>query len=226
LETAATHIQPQIGDGIYLVKDVAKILNLDYSRVRRWIKEYWDGKLTDGVNYVFGEKDNIAINFLSLIEFYTFYHLRLQGLSAKKIRELHDEQSKTLSTLYPFAMAQDYYVEKGNYSMSVYYKYDGSLIKSNKKGQLSFEFLSSFLVKVDFGNGNIAKRFFPLNNSKNVVVDPSRQFGQPIINGTNIKTQTIYNLHKGGETNENICTLYDISLEKVQDAISFHKIAA
>ena len=52
------HVEPQIGDGIYLVSDVAKILNLDYDKVRRWIVGYWDGSLQENTSYVFGEKKN------------------------------------------------------------------------------------------------------------------------------------------------------------------------
>ena len=71
----------------------------------------------------------------------------------------------------------------------------------------------------------MAKKFFPLSNSKNVVVDPKKQFGQPIINGTTIKTETIYSLYRGGETVESISILYNLTPEKVQDAIAFQNAA-
>jgi hypothetical protein len=56
------HITPQIGEGIYLVKDIAKILHLDYEHVRRWIAGYWSSSLQEDYDYTFGEKGNKAIN--------------------------------------------------------------------------------------------------------------------------------------------------------------------
>lgn len=80
--------------------------------------------------------------------------------------------------------------------------------------------------KVDFGNSDIAQRFFPVSDSKVIVVDPERQFGQPIINGTSIKAETLYNLYKGGEKKEYIAELYGIKPVEVQQAIQYFKNVA
>lgn len=225
--TKQNHIEPKLGEGIYLVKDVAKILNLDYELCRRWILGYWDGALKDNFSYVFGEKGNKAINFYSLIEFCTFYKLREKGIGAATIRKLHEDLSVEFNTPYPFAIAYDYYIEKRKQKKYVIIDLIDGLLKHDGKKKLYLKFyLADFLEKVEFGDNNVARRYFPLGKDKNVVVDPLHQFGQPIILGTNIKTQTIFSLHKGGETNENICILYDLPIEKVQDAISFHENAA
>jgi uncharacterized protein (DUF433 family) len=226
-------IKAKLGEGIYLVKDISKILRLDYEKVYRWIVGYWGGSLDKDFNYTFGDADNRAINFYSLIEFYTFFKLREKGLSTNEIKKLHHELSTTLKTPYPFAMAQDYYVDhrkpkdpqKKTKKKFVYYTYLASLIKLSPKKQFSFNFMETFLDKIEFDDNNLAVRFFPLANSKNVVVDPKHQFGQPTINGTNIKTQTIYNLYNGGETLENISILYNIPVKKVEDAINFQNAA-
>lgn len=223
------NIKPKLGEGIYLVKDVSKILHLDYEKVYRWIVGYWTGSLDTNINYTFGESDNRAINFYSLIEFYTFFKLREKGLSTTEIRKLHTELTKKLKTNYPFAIGQDYFIEerktKKKKKVFVYYKYLNSLIKLDKKEQFSFDFMQNFLDKIEFDANNLAARFYPLTNSKNIVVDPKHQFGQPVINGTNIKTQTIFNLYKGGETLENISILYNIAIDKVQDAVNFQNAA-
>jgi uncharacterized protein (DUF433 family) len=223
------HIRAKIGEGIYLIKDVSKILDLEYEKVYRWIVGYWNGNLQEGFNYTFGDQDNKAINFYSLIEFYTFFKLREKGISSTQIRQLHNKLSEILNTPYPFAIAQDYYVEERRTQKTkkkfVYYKYFDSLIKLGKKNQFSFNFMDEFLDKIEFDKNNLAVRFYPLSNSRNIVVDPKRQFGQPVIVGTNIKTQTIFSLYKGGETLENISILYNISFDKVEDAVKFQNAA-
>jgi uncharacterized protein (DUF433 family) len=215
---------PKIGEGIYLITDISKILNLDYKLVRRWIREYWDGSIKDNFNQAFGEKGNKAVNFYSLIEFYIFYKLREKGISAQELNKAHKAMSKELNTRYPFA-SKEIRCEKRKRKNSIWYKDIESLIRVDGKRQHTLEIIEDFLDRIEFGDNSLAQRFYPLSYSKNVVVDPKHQFGQPVISGTNIKTQTIYNLHKGGESYENISILYDISIQGVKDAISFQQVA-
>jgi len=219
-----TNIAPKLGEGIYYLKDISAILHLDYELVRRWIAGYWD----EHFKSTFGEGKNRAINFYSLIEFYTFYKLREKGISAQELRKVHKIMSEELETFYPFAKADAFNYEKRNNKKVVWYSSDGSLVKADGKHQISISesFLHQFIERIEYDKNNLAKRFFPLENSKNIVVDPKHQFGQPTVVGTNIKTKTLYHLHLGGETNENICILYHLSIDKVQDAINFHLQAA
>jgi len=229
VNTPISHIEPKIGEGIYLVKDVAKILGLDYQKTYRWIVGYWGSGLDENVQYTFGEVGNRAINFLSLIEFYTFFKLREKGLSSTQIKDLHHELSGIHNTNYPFAMTNDFYVEDRKTTKRIktfiYYRHLESLMKLHPKRQFSLNFVEAFLNKIEFNESNLAVRFFPLTSSRNVVVDPKHQFGQPIVTGTNIKTRTLFGLYSGGETLEDISSLYNISLDKVRDAIDFQRAA-
>jgi hypothetical protein len=58
---------PRLGEGVYLAYDVAQILGLPYTKVRRLMTGYWQ-------SYTFGSEDSRAINFHALIEFYVFYY--------------------------------------------------------------------------------------------------------------------------------------------------------
>lgn len=207
-------VVPTVGEGIFLTTDVAQILRLPYGKVRRWMKEYWP-------NYTFGEDDNQAINFQTLIEFYTFYHLRNKGLSVKKIQEYHSIIAEDLETPYPFARSIR------TDGKDVWYELLGNLIKADNKKQFDFKpIIEPFLHKVDFGGSEIAQRFFPLQHSKVIVVDPKRQFGQPIVNGTSIKAETLFNLFEGGEKEEFIAELYDLKVSQVKHAIEYFRTAA
>jgi uncharacterized protein (DUF433 family) len=215
-------IAPKIGDGIFSAKDIAMILDLDYPKVKRWMLEYWDNNLKKDFNYTFGEKTNKAINFYSLVEFFTFFKLRDAKVGASTIRKLHEELSDTLNSPYPFAIANDLFVEKKKNKTFVFVKHLNNLFKVDGKKQLYLDFIESFLQKIEFGDNNMAIQFYPLGKNKSVVVDPKRQFGRPIIIGTNIRTETIYDLHLGGETIANICKLYELTTANVEDAIHFH----
>lgn len=207
---------PKIGEGIFLASDIAKILNLPYSKVNSCMKGFWN-------SYTFGEDRNKAINFHSLIEFYIFFQLRSHNISAQKIKKVHSLMSKELNTPFPFAHNKI----SADKKKRIYYEKFDNLIKADGKRQMDLApILDGFLHKLRYGKDQIAEQYFPLENSESVVIDPKHQFGQPTISGTNIKTQTIYSLYIAGEKTETISNLYNITLRKVEDAVKFHKLAA
>ena len=220
LKNTNTSVAPKLGEGIFLMPDVAAILQLPYSKVRRWLVEFWNNRFANGHTYSFGDEKNKVINFYTLIEFYTFYQLRLQGVGTTKIEFAHNEISKMLKTPYPFAT--NIHTDGKN----VWYDYIDEVVNANGKQQIDMKvLLDPFLHKIKFGENNLAELFFPLENSKKVVVDPKRQFGQPIITGTSLPIRTIHKLHQGGESKKNISLLYDIKLSEVDDALLYYKRA-
>jgi uncharacterized protein (DUF433 family) len=206
---------PKIGEGIYLTPDVAKILNLKYSKVYNLMKGYW-------LAYSFGEDGNKAVNFYSLIEFYVFFQCRQNGMSAQKFKKFHKQLSNNLQTKYPFA----HYKIRTDYK-NVWAEVGENLVKADGKTQYDIlPILDKFLHNVSYDENNMAAKYYPLGKDAKVVVDPTYQFGQPVVEGTRIKTKSIYNLHLGGESEKRICNLYNISQDKVRDAIRFHTNAA
>lgn len=219
-------VQPSFGEGIFLVRDVADILRLPYRRVRNWMNEFWDNQFgsESGTRYAFGQRGNRAINFYTLVEFYTYYQLREQGVGTSRISGAHTTMAHEMETPYPFAAAEEVYVDGRK---RVWYKHLEALVCADGKSQIHLEeFVSPFLRRLEFDDNGLASRFFPLDNSKTVVIDPKHQFGQPTVRGTNIRTATIYELHRGGESTGSICKLYDLTAPQVQDAITYHELRA
>lgn len=206
---------PKLGEGIYSPADIANILQLPYHKVNVLIRGFWQVKTV-------GRDRNKSVNFLSLIEFYIYYFLREKGISAQKIKKLHSLLSKDFNTKYPFASLKIRTQKK-----EIWVDYLGQLLKADGKLQPAFRtFIEEYLSNVEYGNDSLAKRYYPLTTSRNVVIDPSHQFGQPVINGTNLQTKAIYSLYQAGESKSNICILYEISEIQVNDAITYYTRAA
>ena len=218
MQVANTHTKeaPHLGQGIYLTSDISEILKLPYHKVQYMIKSFWHGA-------TFGDKKNSAVNFFALIEFYTYYHLRENGFTSSEIKKFHSQLSKEFDTPYPFAFFKIKSPIEKTKKSKIWYEHSGLLIRGDGSNQIHIEhFIEPFLKKIEFGNNALAKRFFPIAGTTNVVVDPLHQFGQPVINGTNLQIKTINRLYLVGETKENICILHDISMEQVDDAIRYY----
>ncbi|MDZ4846854.1 MAG: DUF433 domain-containing protein [Chitinophagales bacterium] len=206
----------KIGEGIYSAADAARIFRIPYSKAQYWFKYYAKNKLFDsiGYRYHFEIRDIVAVNFLSLIEMYVFYSLKDENISIHEIVRIHQTMAEHLNTPYPFA----------NQDISVLGKnvFFGASYTNAKNLQSSLaEFIVPLAKKIEFGDQRMAKKFYPLGISKSIVVNPENQFGQPIIEGTNILAETIYDYYLAGESIGFIAKLYKLDSRKVEDAIAF-----
>jgi uncharacterized protein (DUF433 family) len=207
--------------GIYLPVDVSHILNLPKSTVRHWMREYWDNRIAakKGITYSFGDKGNKAIDFLTLMEFFTFYQLRKKGVSVKKIIDAHEEIGRVYHTRFPFALSKKIYSEQ----KKVWYEYLNEMICADGKHQLALKkIIDPFLAKIEFDDSNLATRFSPLGNGRYVVVDPKVQFGEPVVSGTRITASTIIRLLRGGESKEHVALLYRLPIAAINDVEEFY----
>lgn len=185
------------------------------------MREYWDNRLAakKGTTYSFGDKGNKAIDFLTLMEFYTFYQLRKNGVSVKKIIKAHDEIGKAYNTRFPFALSKKISSEQ----KKVWYEYLDEMICADGKHQLAFKkVIEPFLAKIEFDDSNLATRFSPLGNGRYVVVDPKIQFGEPVVSGTRVTASTIIRLIRGGERKEHIALLYGLPNAAIDDVEEFY----
>lgn len=209
----------KLGEGIYSIPDIAFLLRLPKAKVRRWLNDFWDVRLAEKYHqkYSWGQGREKATNFYTLIEFYVFYQLRNAGVAVNSILNAHEEMAMQLRTPYPFASAE--LLTDGK---SILYSLeDGTTVKADKTHQITFkEIIKDFCKKIEFSNNKLAERYYPLGKQQQVIVDPNHQFGQPVIEDTNVLAETIYRMYTAGESNEFLARLYDIPLKNVEAAIS------
>lgn len=207
------------GTGIYTTPEVASILGLPRQKVKRWLNEYWNG-LFNEARYSEGVGLEQVTNFHTLIEFFTFYQLREKGISAQKIIKAHNVLAKLLKTDYPFATSN--ILTDGK--KVLFTGEIGEIIKADESLQIYInQVIEPFCQRIEFDKNKLAQRFFPLGKEHDVIIDPRRKFGQPVVGNTNILTETVYNLFRANEPIEVIANLYDLSIDQINDAIQFHR---
>jgi len=218
----------EIGNGIYTLPDLARILNLNYHKVQRLLNEYWDKRLANDFSekYSWTVGKSKAVSFHTLVEFYIFYQLKESGVSTQGILKAHKELSNIFQTPFPFAKSE--ILEGLNcFGKKIVFEITkDEIINLDSTKQLNLKFIKNFMHKLDFDNNNLAERLYPLGKKNSVIIDPKNQFGQPTILGTNLFPETIYNLYKNKESKKFIASSYDISLKQVNDAINYCKTAA
>lgn len=214
----------ELGSGIYTVPDLALILQLPQAKVRRWLTDFYDERLADSNNsYSWKVGNGRGTNFLTLVEFYVFYLLRQQKITVAQILRAHKQIAKKLKTPYPFASSR--LLVSGREIL--FEVTDDTWAHANQTNQIVIhKFIEEFARKIDFSSDSHAERLWPMGKDHAVVVDPHHQFGQPVIQGTNINASTIYSMHQSGEKLSTISILYDLTEKQVEDAIAFCKSKA
>lgn len=220
------NLNQKLGKGIYTIPEVAFILKLPLEKVRRWMNEFWDGRLSKkyGNVYSTGEGRNKVTNFYTLIEFYVFYQLRELNVSTNKIFIAHQDMAEEMNSSYPFATSKLLCDGKN----ILYMMDEETIINADKSKQLAFkQIIEEFCKKIEFSDSDVAEKFYPLGKDKHIIVDPHHQFGQPTVESTNVLAQTLYELYKAGESKGFLASLYDLTEKDVNDAIElFNKTAA
>jgi uncharacterized protein (DUF433 family) len=220
--SAATFLKQQIGTGIYTIPDISKILGYSQQKVRRYVNDYWDdnlGKKLFNETYTWKNEKVKAVNFYVLIELYTCFLLRGQGASAQSIMKARASMAKELKTPYPFASHKVLLA-----GSKILYELEDLIISADGSKQINLnEIIRSFAKNIEFDKNNLAARFWPKGKSSSIVIDPHHQFGQPVINGTNINAEGIFSMYESSEPIEVIGILYDITEKQVLDAVNFYK---
>lgn len=212
----------KVGEGIYTVKDIAAILKIDRRKARYLLTNYLNGSISGAKKFVynFHQEVGIFVNFKSLLQILVFKELKDRGFNKATIMVAYSTISVYYNTLYPFADQIDKIISAGN--QILFRDKNGRLIGANEKLQFAMdEILSPLFKKLDFDNNGSALRYYPLGKKSNVVVDPTIQFGSPVISGTRINVDTIYNLHLAGDSEEIISDLYGLSNAQIKDAIAY-----
>ncbi|MBK6901442.1 MAG: DUF433 domain-containing protein [Saprospirales bacterium] len=217
----------KIGNGIYTVGEISRILRLPSAKVSAWLKRYWDGKLGEAYSRKYSWKvdDTKAVGFHTLVEFYVMMQFSEAGVKPKQVLKAHLELSFMCKIAFPFAKKE---VLEGIQTdgKKIFLKTPEETITLDGTRQLNLEFIEIFFRKLEFGAGQLANSFYPLGKDKSIVVDPKRQFGHPVIGRTNIYPETIFNLHKAGEPSGFIAFTFEISEQEVLDAIEYCNQAA
>ncbi len=216
----------QLGSGIYTIPDISKLLAIPQPKVRRYLNEYWDdrlGKKLFNETYSWSADNKIkAVNFYTLIELYTCFHLQELGVTTRQVLKSRVAIGKDLQIPYPFASAK--LLSDGK---RIWYEFKDSIVNADGSKQTDFvEFIRKFANKIEFNSNKIAEKFWPAGRKSDVVINPHNQFGQPVLNGTNINAEVIFSMYESGEPIDALGILYDLTPKQVSDAISFYKKSA
>ncbi|MCG2632847.1 hypothetical protein L6654_40370 [Bradyrhizobium sp. WYCCWR 13023] len=223
-----------IGLGLYSPSEAAALTNVPAPRIRRWLTGHQVGEKTypalwrSQLEKFEVDGDQLYLSFLDLVQLRVADAFIREGVSAQKVRRAVEYGSKIVASDYPFASAR--FRTDGRTIVLHVLQDDGDekLIDLFKSGQyLMQKVIEPSLKNLEFNEADIATRWWPLGKNKGVVVDPARQFGQPIDDASGVPTSVLAEAVQAEGSEAKAAKRYMVPVASVHRAVAFQqKLAA
>lgn len=224
------------GKGIYSVPEASRLTGVSAQRLIRWLKGYdykyknrirrssavWERELpiVDG---------RVALSFRDLIEVRFINAFLERGVSWPVIRKAADRAAEFLGSTHPFS-THGFLTDGRSIFADLASEEDGEpVLLDLARSQYAFKKVleKSLYEGLEFDvDQDAVARWWPLGFKRNVVLDPDRSFGQPIISKCNIPTRILANAVRADESIDAIAKWYNIPRRYVVDAVEFENQAA
>lgn len=217
-----------LGVGLYSYADAARIIGVPPSTLRSWVRDYF----YDARGRPYRRKpvirryfpDEPILTFLELIELLFVKLFRDHGVSMPTIRLASARAAQMFNHDYPFAVQRFDTDGQRIFATLKDEADDATLVQELARGQLAFDrFVRPFFRKLEYEGSMLALTYWPLERTGRIVLDPRRNFGQPIDADTGVPTRVLYNALVGGagRTAEQVADWYEVPVAAVEAAIAY-----
>jgi uncharacterized protein (DUF433 family) len=215
-----------IGIGLYTPTEAARLIRVPIRTLQRWLKGHKIGEREyDPLWPLHGELEDrsIYLSFLDLVQARVAIAFIKAGLSSPKVRKAIKLGRTILSTDYPFASAR-FRTDGQTVVLQVLIPgEDDKLLDLFKDGQyLMRNIVEPSLKGLEFDK-DLAIRWWPAGKEDRVVLDPRRQFGQPIDAETGVPTSILAAAVEAEGSVEKAARAYQVPAAAVRRAMRFEQ---
>ena len=223
-------LDADFGMGAYTPSEAARLVGTSATNVRRWLFGYsyaHHGPRTSQAPLwqpQYGiDQDDPILGFRDLIEARMVARLRRVGVGMPTIRLCLKTAAKIAEDSHPFSSAH-FRTDGKRLFLERLSGAGGRDVIDLKTLQHAFpKVIEASFLDLEFDDEK-ATRWFPLAKSREVVADPERAFGQPIVDDGGVPTRRIAQAFVAeGRSIVRIARLFEIGKVAVKDALAFEK---
>ena len=220
-----------IGKGIYSIPEVSRWTQIPAPAIRRWVGGYRSGRQEGQIQHapVFvpelsGRPNSKTLSFLDLVELRFINEFRKHGVSWPVIRKTSEAAAKILGTGHPFANRRIYTDTKTIFIRTIN-EVGGPQLLELFRGQFEMDDIVFPLLhgSLDFGDDDFALKWWPMGRSSEIVLDPARNFGRPIMASARVPTETLYDAFLAEQSIERVAEWFEVDPSLVREAVAFQE---
>lgn len=223
-----------IGHGVYSLTEAARLTRIPTKRIRRWLEGYsyvQKGRrmrsppiVTSTIGRYAGA---LSLTFTDLIEVRFLDHFLDKGLSWKTIRVAAERAKDLLELSHPFSSGA--FRTDGKDILAHVARDTGepqllNLVKN--QWELERVVRPMLYAGLEFDDLNNPALWWPLGLGKEVVVDPRRSFGAPIVHDGSVRTKILSDAAYADRSQRFAAKMYGVSPRAVRYAVLFERTFA
>lgn len=210
-----------LGQGVYTPREAARLVGTNAQQILRWTRGSSADEPLWHAHYQFLDDDVTEISFSDLIEVRVVAAMRKVGISLQAIRFAIAFAQEKFGIEHPLA-SQSFKIDGREILMDAIEK-DGEYVSLSRlrPGQKVFkEIVSQSLNDLEYDD-NFVARWRPKGHQE-VIIDPRRFFGDPILDKFAVSTKTIYCESKSFDE-KYLSKIYEIPLRAIRASILFEQ---
>lgn len=232
-----------LGVGYYSRAEAARLLRLHPSRVSRWVRGYTYWLERSGGRQVKREQGSVirtdlpqvdgsfALSFLELIELRILRVLvEDRGIPPQTVRKAAQRAREEFSVRHPFA-SRKVFTHKREIFAELDVGTGQTVLELTGRGEghlqiQATELLSPYLEEIEFNERTaLADRWWPMGRNVPVVLDPSLEFGAPVVYPTRVRTDVVAKLARA-ESVSSVMESFQLGEAQVSGAIQLEELLA
>jgi uncharacterized protein (DUF433 family) len=217
-----------LGKGIYTPTLASRLTKVPAQSISRWCAGASDAHRRDRrrspvflSDYAF--TGNRSLSFEDLTEIYLISGFRQKGISLQTIRAAQKRARTILGDNHPFSNNQ-FLTDGKSILLEIEEPESGPALLDLKNMQRSFQQVVRPYLSVVFdytGESHRPARIHPYSKDATVIIDPDRQFGQPILKDEGIPTAALYRAYKAEQSKTAVAEWFGVSEDAVMKAVRF-----
>ncbi len=216
-----------IGLGLYSFSEAARLTGIAPVELRRWLRGYgridqdarehpplWQSELAAA--------DVDAVSFHDLLEIRFVKAFRLHGVSLQTIRQVAKDARDMLGP-YPFTCRRFETDGETIFESALEESDDGQTLDMRRKQYVFRRIIKrSLYAGIEFGDDQRAVRWYPVERSRQIVIDPAVAFGKPVVASVSVRTNVLHDAWLAeGKDKKRVARLYEVPLGAVEAAIRY-----
>lgn len=219
-----------LNTGIYTVPEAARLTRVSMGRIRRWMRGYkfrtkirehhskalWHGQL-EPIGH------SLALGFLDLIEIRFVDAFRKAGVCWTMIRKAHEKGVEIFKTDHPFC-TQGFFTDGREIFVELHRETgERSLMEIVSSQHVFAQIIRPFFKELEFDASHNLISWKPTTSRGLVVLDPTRNFGRPIVTKHGVPTEVLDRAAKACHSVEEVARWYEVPKAEIEDAIEFEQ---